>query len=403
MAMSFDDIRRRNLLIYEYIRGSHCHGISTPQSDIDHGGVYLAPPEQILGLGLDYKPLVESASHDDVWFELTRFMQLLLKSNPTILEALFVPDRCVVYQSDIITDLKKHRDKFVTKQCFNSFGGYAVAQIKKARGLNKKIVNPVTHRLTPLDFCYTFYKQGSTELKPWLQKRGLRQEYCGLVSINNMRGVFGCYYDFGRHFIDDGITFANLADFPLLNNFLKELWQQYNVANPEKWFAKHHSAQFYSGIIRSNDANEVCYSSVSKGERPICYISYNADGYTSHCIKYKEYQDWVKHRNPVRYESNLGQNYDSKNMCECFRLITMCTEIARGEGVRCDRTGIDRDFLLDIRAHKFEYEELMTILESKKAEMDAAIAASTIPDRIDTSFVNDFLLSARKKQIGIDF
>ena len=176
MAMSFDDIRRRNLLIYEYIRGQHCHGISTPQSDIDHGGVYLAPPEQILGLGLDYKPLVESASHDDVWFELTRFMQLLLKSNPTILEALFVPDRCVVYQSDIITELKKHRDKFVTKQCFNPFGGYAVAQIKKARGLNKKIVNPVTHRLTPLDFCYTFYKQGSTELKPWLQKRGLRQQ-----------------------------------------------------------------------------------------------------------------------------------------------------------------------------------------------------------------------------------
>lgn len=44
----------------------------------------------------------------------------------------------------------------MTKACFKPFMGYAKTQIIKARGLNKKIVNPVKERLEPLDFAYTF-------------------------------------------------------------------------------------------------------------------------------------------------------------------------------------------------------------------------------------------------------
>ncbi|MBP5504462.1 MAG: nucleotidyltransferase domain-containing protein [Bacteroidales bacterium] len=400
MSLSFNEIRSRNLLIYEYIRGSHCHGINTPQSDVDHGGVFLAPLEQILGLGLDYTPLVESAKSDDVWYELTRFFQLLLKSNPTILESLFIPDRCVIYESNIIKEIKSHRDMFLTKQCFNPFGGYAVSQIKKARGLQKKIVNPMTERLTPLEFCYTFYKQGSTEIKYWLEVRGLYPNYCGLTSINNMRGVYGCYYDFGKHFKDFGISFDSLSEHRQLFSFLKGFWRVNDITDYEKWFQNNSVVRGYSGILRNDDSNQLSLSSISKGEIPICNLAYNADGYTSHCIKYNEYQDWVKNRNPIRYESNLDKNYDSKNMCECFRLMQMCIEIARGDGLICDRTGIDRDFLLNIRAHKFEYDELMHIVEDKKVEMDAAIASSTLPDKVDSDFLNNLLLKIRRFQIG---
>ena len=59
-------------------------------------------------------------------------------------------------------------------------------QIKKARGLNKKITNPVYERLTPFDFAYTFYKQGSTKISDWLENRGLNKDFCGLVHIPNM-------------------------------------------------------------------------------------------------------------------------------------------------------------------------------------------------------------------------
>ena len=52
---TFDDIREKGLLLYEYIRGSVSQGINTPLSDVDHGGIYMAPVEQLLGLGLDYQ------------------------------------------------------------------------------------------------------------------------------------------------------------------------------------------------------------------------------------------------------------------------------------------------------------------------------------------------------------
>lgn len=118
---TFDQIRQNNLLLYEYIRGSQCQGTNTPLSDIDKGGIFLAPPEQLLGLGLDYQDEISNDTHDVTWYELQKFMKLLLKGNPTVLEALFVDDEFVVYEHPIMTEIKKNRDKFLTKKCFESF------------------------------------------------------------------------------------------------------------------------------------------------------------------------------------------------------------------------------------------------------------------------------------------
>ena len=75
----------------------------------------------------------------------------------------------------------------------------------------------------------------------------------------------------------------------------------------------------------------------------------------------------------------------------------MCIEIAKGEGLKLDRTNIDRDFLLDVRNRKYTYDELMERLLKLKSDMDREIEKSTIPDKIDLNFVNEKLLSIRKK------
>ena len=64
---TFEDIREKGLLLYEFVRGSVSQGINTPLSDIDHGGVYLAPAEQLLGLGIDYQDEIKSEKGDDDW------------------------------------------------------------------------------------------------------------------------------------------------------------------------------------------------------------------------------------------------------------------------------------------------------------------------------------------------
>lgn len=79
----------------------------------------------------------------------------------------------------------------------------------------------------------------------------------------------------------------------------------------------------------------------------------------------------------------------------------MCIEIAQGKGFNVNRKNIDREFLLDVKQHKYEYNEIIHLLDEKKKEMDEAIANSTLPNDIDADFVNDFVVKVRKGQLGI--
>ena len=168
------------------------------------------------------------------------------------------------------------------------------------------------------------------------------------------------------------------------------------------WFEKQKPIG-YKGMVGDDGlSTELRLSSVSKGEKPICWVCYNQNGYQKHCIDYKNYKDWEKHRNPVRYQSNLSKNYDSKNVSHAFRLIAMCTEIAQGKGFNVNRRNIDRDFLLDVKNHKYEYDDVIKLLDEKKAIMDEAIAKSTIPDDVDVEAVNQLLIKIREKQLKIN-
>lgn len=412
----------RGEILYEYIRGSQLYHTNVATSDEDHGGIYIMSNEACLGLGLDYQNEIKDESNDKCIWEIGRFLELALSSNPTVLEALFVPDDKVIYEHPVIKELRSHRDIFVTKKCFAPFGGYAVSQIKKAQGQNKKIhwdVEQMT-RKTPMDFCYTFRNQGSQPMEKWLEERGLDQRNCGLVNVPNMPDIYGVYYDWGQHIRLAGITkeyFTNPKNYytdKFIHTCVDMLDDEnsfndvLNLEDNLEIIWDNHSKPLggYTGIISPNeDSNTIRFTSVPKEVKPICFMSYNANAYESHCRKYKEYEEWKTHRNKARYESNLeGEKsgnpdlmYDSKNMMHCFRLMAMAKEIAEGKGVILDRTGIDRDFLLDVRNRKYGYSELQTRMLALKDEMDEAIEKSTIKDEIDSQMVNKLLLEARKQ------
>ena len=170
----FDIIRDDGRLLYEYIRGSHLYGLNTEDSDVDTSGVFVCTRDELFGC-FGYKPQVSDPRHDNTWFEIGELIRLLLKSNPTVMESLFVPaDKVLGPVHPLMQMVIDCREQFISKQCFNPFFGYAKSQIEKARGLNKKIVNPIKERLTPFDFIYTFKGQGSTKFRDWLLTSGLR-------------------------------------------------------------------------------------------------------------------------------------------------------------------------------------------------------------------------------------
>ena len=399
---TFEKIQAENRLLYSYIRGSKCHGLFIDgKSDIDIGGIFISPKNVLLGLGLDYQDQIADESNDMVWWELRKFMNLLLKSNPTVLEALFVNDKFVEYEHPLIAELKEYKHEFLTKECFPAFFSYAKSQIEKAKGLNKMINwdREEMKRKTPFDFTYTFYKQGSTKIKNWLENRGLDKDFCGLVHVPNMHDTYGVYYDWGAHFERNCIN--AIEDFrkrELDYDFAVSFYELHNEDDEAKWFDENKLVKHYRGMCLDNATN-LRGSSVSKGEKPLCHIVYNESGFTAHCLKYKQYKDWVEHRNPIRYESNLNKSYDAKNMCECFRLMRCGIEIAEGKGYIVDRSGIDADFLLAVKNHEFEYDELMEKLKVENERMQVAMMNSTLKDKIDPQFVNKMYLHFNEKML----
>ena len=125
-------------------------------------------------------------------------------------------------------------------------------------------------------------------------------------------------------------------------------------------------------------------------------MTYNKDGYTSHCKKYWEYQDWVKRRNPIRYESNLISNYDCKNVMHCTRLLHMGKELVEGKGFNVERTW-DKEMLLNIRNHKYEYEEIIEYIEILHQSIIDNMENCSLPDAIDENLINKMLIEARTK------
>ena len=184
-------------------------------------------------------------------------------------------------------------------------------------------------------------------------------------------------------------------------SFIKEFYGIKNKQELRQWYEKHNEVIHYRGMCLEN-STDMRGSSVSKGEKPLCHMVYNESGFKDHCKKYKEYKDWEKNRNPKRYESNLNKNYDSKNMCHTMRLIHMGYEIASGQGIILDRNiAGDKDLLMKIRNHGFEYDELIKMVDVDKEKLDKAIAESTIKEKIDVNFVNDLLIDIRKKAYGL--
>jgi len=125
-------------------RGSVAHGMYVPKSDPnsiddkDLMGIYIGPLEHYLGFGRKSVYEQWEGEWDCVFYELRKFVGLLLNSNPNVLSLLWLKPSLIIYESPIGERLRENRDLFVTKQAYHSFSGYAHAQFKKMISFNQE-------------------------------------------------------------------------------------------------------------------------------------------------------------------------------------------------------------------------------------------------------------------------
>ena len=348
--MTIADLKSQNLILFECISGSRAYGTDLPSSDTDIKGVFILPKAQFYGL--DYIEQVSSEKNDEVYYELRRFGELLYKNNPGILEMLASPADCILYCHLLFEPFL--RESFLSRLCKETFAGFAFAQVKKARGLNKKINVPMPPaRKTPLDFCFVAAQQGAVPLLHWLAQQAWRQEDCGLVAIPNMRDLYGLYHD----------PTGQLG---------------------------------FSGIAKKETANEVALSSIPKGMAQAALMSFNKDAYSMHCRDYREYQTWQEQRNEERYRNTLahGKNYDAKNMMHTIRLLDMAAEILAHGALQVRRP--NREQLLAIRSGTFDYDTLMEMAETRLAQIEQLYKTSRLPEQPDKWRIEKLLVAVRE-------
>ena len=351
--LTIADLRQQHLILFEAVSGSRAYGTSLPHSDTDLKGVFVLPENQFFGF--TYVPQVANETNDEVFYELRRFVELLLKNNPTVLDLLGTPPDCLVYKHPLFDHFQPQ--DFLSRLCRQSFAEYAVAQIRKARGLNKKINHPEPPgRKSVLDFCYVTVGAGAQLAEVWLTRQNLSAAQCGLANVPHLTDLYALFID----------------------------------RTPGQ-------ALGYRGLVRDPETSQdVQLSAVPKGEAPVAYLSFNRSGYSSYCRVFREYWEWVEKRNQERYANTVqhGKNYDAKNMLHVFRLLHMAEEIALSGTLRVRRP--NRDFLLQIRRGEFEYAELVAQAEQLVARVEAAFAASALPETPDAAAAEATLRQVRR-------
>jgi len=344
--MTYDMIKP--WIIFEGVTGSKAYGTDLPTSDTDIRGVFVLPFVDRVSL-FDLQQEVSVEGEDTKFFELQKFMQLVMKATPNILELLWLPPDCILRSSPKMQLLIDNRKLFISKQAITTHAAYSIAQIKKARGQNKLINNSIPQeRPERLDFCW-FVPAGATRFDTIpMKESGYDLSTCRATAIPHMTNTFHLYPD------GDGVFKGDM----------------------------------------------LVFESVPKEERDstIGVMVYQENGYESSLKKWKEYWEWMEKRNQARWEDYDGKkfDYDKKNMLHTLRLMFSAENIIKNGEPIVRFEGERLQYLRKIREGAFTYDELMDLANEKMAFIEMNQNSCGLPEKCNANKANELFRELAK-------
>jgi hypothetical protein len=275
-------------------RGSVAHGMYVPKSDPDSiddkdvMGVYIAPIEHYLGFGR--KDVYEKweGEWDCVFYELRKFIGLLLNCNPNVLSLIWLKESGIIYESSLGRLLRDNRDLFVTKKAYHSFSGYAHDQFKKMISFNQEaqaLMRDLEQQLLAFDIDPDSTTDGhalkatggqpfvgaTTEMMEVVKRyKGERRRYYsgGYMGKKRRELVMRVGYDaknaahlirllrMGIEFLTEGTLYVERADGPELLSIKRGEWPLEKVkAESERLFQLAQEAYVRSSLPPEPDRN----------------------------------------------------------------------------------------------------------------------------------------------------
>ncbi|WP_129596547.1 DNA polymerase beta superfamily protein [Anaerophilus nitritogenes] len=118
-----------NNIILLTLGGSYAYGTNVEGSDLDIRGVALNKPQELIGLS-NFEQF-QNRETDTTIYSFNKVVNLLLNTNPNIVEMFGCKEDHYLVLTDIGKLLKDHIDLFISQRAIDSFGGYANQQLRR--------------------------------------------------------------------------------------------------------------------------------------------------------------------------------------------------------------------------------------------------------------------------------
>jgi len=365
--MNLTQLKESGQIFFECVAGSHAYGTNVSTSDVDLRGFFMLPDEAYLSL-IEPPQQIGDTKHDITYYSMMRAFELLQTANPNMIELLWMPEDCIRIKTPIMDKLIENRDLFISKKCFHTHSGYAFAQIKKAKGQNKKVHNP----------------------QPKEQPK--KEDFCWVIMASQFRGF--------HHFDTD------IAVFPARPKPLSETGVDLSCYHATSLEHSHNIYRLYNyedsnpkGVFRGNDML-ACESIPIEDEwnRFAGILIYNQDMFERALKDHKSYWDWMNNRNDARWvDQEKGKlNYDQKNLMHCLRLLMSGENILKCGYPLVRFEGEQKKFLMQIRKGEMEYDYLMEEVTKKMSVLEELYNTSNvIPDKVNVKKINNLYKELR--------
>jgi hypothetical protein len=346
-------LQHASALLFECIAGSRAYGTNTDTSDEDIRGIFAVSASSYMNL-IRPPDQVGDTRNNTVFYSLRRIVELLAEANPNILELLFMPDDCVLQTSPEMQLLLANRQLFISKQCADTHAGYAMSQIKKAKGQNKWINNPKPE--TPPskeEYCYVIPSQAGGDAK-------------GRPSRPVPLRTIGWSLD------------------------------EYHAARLEHardTYRLYHYGAGAKGVFRGDVL--VC-ESIPEAEEATHFkglLLYNEQGWKQALVDHQNYWGWRRERNEARWkQQEAGElDFDAKNMMHTVRLLLSGKSLMEFGRPIVRFSGEQLDLLMSIRSGKRPFDEIMAIAQTTLDECEQLKKTANLPDVCDPAGANDLL------------
>ena len=369
-----------NNLIYKVRCGSHAYGTNLPTSDVDYAGIFIPPIEFFFGLQA-FDLLSEQDEDDRSYYSLRKFANLAIANNPNVLELLFVEPSDILLGSPASDELRRNRHLFLSQRCQKTFIGYAKAQLHRIRIHTKWLSQEL---------------EDMKKLWPFVMNEQVNRDWVSWRFGENMITRITQEFEKEEKFISQVLHSPGAGD--LLRAAKNHFYHStQSVSNPNILDV------FKGSSIICPDQNDPRFyinkaTNWVKGDG--IALVFQKHLYDEAKKKRDQYVTWMAERNPIRHETELQFGYDTKHAMHLIRLLRAGHEILTTGDLHVRRP--DAAELLDIRAGKWTYEQIVGYADEMVAKIDNIVPGTglAVPVTPDFNAINALVVSITRKYLA---